>query len=63
MNLELVVERVRAEFNEMPGLTLTMQQASRFFGLDQDITKSVMEKLVGSAYLRWTQNGAVTRIA
>ena len=36
MTVENVAERIRAEFEEMPGLVLTMPQASRFFGLDQD---------------------------
>jgi len=63
MNVENVVERIRAEFEEMPGLVLTMPQASRFFGLDQDVTRSVMERLVSSAYLQWTRGGAVVRTA
>ena len=61
MNVENVVERIRAEFEEMPGLILTMPQASRFFGIDQDLTRSVMDQLVSSAYLRWTRGGAVAR--
>ena len=61
MNVENVVERIRAEFEEMPGLILTMPQASRFFGIDKDLTRSVMDQLVSSAYLRWTRSGAITR--
>ena len=61
MDVENVVERIRAEFEEMPGLILTMPQASRFFGIDQDLTRSVMDRLVSSAYLRWTSGGAVAR--
>ena len=61
MDVENVVERIRAEFEEMPGLVLTMPQASRFFGIDQDLTRSVMDRLVSSAYLRWTRSGAVAR--
>ena len=34
MNVEAVAQRVRAEFEEMPGMTLTVPQASRLFGLD-----------------------------
>ena len=61
MNVERVVERIRAEFEEMPGLVLTMPQASRFFGIDQDLTRSVMDRLVSSAYLRWTRTGSIAR--
>jgi hypothetical protein len=63
MNVDSVVERIRAEFEEMPGLILTMPQAARFFGIDQDVTRSVMDRLVSSAYLRWTRGGALARTA
>jgi hypothetical protein len=58
---ESVVDRVRAEFEEMPGMTLTMPQASRLFGLERDVCRTIVDKLVQSSYLRWTQTGAVTR--
>jgi hypothetical protein len=61
MNVEKIAERIRAEFDEMPGLVLTMPQASRFFGLDHDVTRSVIDRLVGSAYLRKTTDGSVVR--
>jgi len=61
MNVEKLAERIRAEFEEMPGLVLTLQQASRFFGLEHEVTRSVMERLVGNAYLRWTSGGALAR--
>jgi hypothetical protein len=63
MNVEKLAERIRAEFDEMPGLVLTLTQASRFFGLDHEMTCSVMERLVGTAYLRWTSGGALARAA
>src|SRR5436190_15908007 len=46
MNVDAVANRVRAEFVEMPGLTLTVGQASRLFGLDQDICRQVVDRLV-----------------
>lgn len=61
MNVEVVADRVRAEFEEMPGMTLTVPQASRLFGLEQDECQRIVERLVSSAYLRWTQAGAFTR--
>ncbi|MGE3959162.1 MAG: hypothetical protein AB7H96_20780 [Vicinamibacterales bacterium] len=61
MNVENVTERIRAEFEEMPGLALTMPQASRFFGLDREMTQSVIERLVGSAYLKKTSDGSLVR--
>jgi hypothetical protein len=61
MNVEVVAERVRAEFEEMPGMTLTMPQASRLFGLEHEFCKTIVERLVTTSYLRWTHSGAVTR--
>lgn len=61
MNVDTVVERVRAEFDEMPGMTLTMLQASKLFGLNEELCRSVVEQLVSAEYLRKTESGAVTR--
>ena len=61
MDVELMAKRVRAEFEEMPGMTLTMPQASRLFGIEREICKTVVEQLVTTAYLKWTSSGAVTR--
>jgi hypothetical protein len=35
----------------MPGLTLTVRQASRLFGLEQDVCRQVVERLVHSDFL------------
>ena len=59
MNVEAVARRVLAEFEEMPGLTLTLRQAARLFGLDQHTCRVVLDTLVDSAYLRETSAGAV----
>ena len=61
MNVDVMAERVRAEFEEMPGMTLTVRQASRLFGLDDNICRTIVERLVGNAYLRQTPTGAFTR--
>jgi DNA-binding IclR family transcriptional regulator len=60
MNVEAVARRVLAEFEEMPGLTLTLGQAARLFGLDQQTCRIVLDSLVDSAYLRENSAGAVT---
>jgi len=56
-----LVERVRSEFLEMPGLRLTIRQASRLWGLDQAACSQIVDILVGTAFLRWTAGGAITR--
>jgi hypothetical protein len=61
MNMETVARRVLAEFDEMPGMALTLRQAARLFGLDPDLCRVVLDALVDSAYLRQTNGGAVMR--
>jgi hypothetical protein len=55
--------RIRAEFLEMPGLRLTVTQASRLWGLDEGACRRVIDVLIGSSFLRWTADGAVARVA
>jgi hypothetical protein len=62
MNVDYAAARVRAEFEEMPGMTLTLPQAERLFGLDQDLLRAIVERLVRASYLRQTDSGAFTRL-
>jgi hypothetical protein len=57
-----LVGRIRAEFLEMPGLRLTLAQASRLWGLDEGACRNVIEVLVGSSFLRWTSGGLLARV-
>ena len=59
MNFETVSNRVLAEFAEMPGMALTVRQASRLFGIDQESCRVVIDTLVDSAYLRHTSAGRI----
>jgi hypothetical protein len=61
MDLEMIARRVRAEFREMPGLRLTPAQARRLWGLEVEMCHAVIEALVASEFLRWTNAGSVTR--
>lgn len=63
MNVEHAAARVRAEFEEMPGMTLTLPQAERLFGLDQRLLQTIIERLVLTSYLRRMDNGAFARLA
>jgi len=63
MESATLVDRVRGEFIEMPGLQLTMQQASRLWGLDLPACRYVIDVLVDSAFLRWTEGGKIVRAA
>jgi len=57
-----VVERVRGEFMEMPGLRLTVSQAARLWSLDAPICRHVIDTLVKLDFLRWTTTGTIARI-
>jgi hypothetical protein len=62
MDLDVVTRRVREEFREMPGLHLTPAQATRLWGLEQEVCRQVIDSLIAAAYLRWTTAGAITRM-
>jgi hypothetical protein len=61
MHARALVDRVRGEFNEMPGLQLTLPQAARLLGLEQDACRDVIETLVASSFLRRTSAGMIVR--
>jgi hypothetical protein len=56
-----LVNRVRAEFIEMPGLRLTIRQATKLLGIEQALCQSVVDALVASAFLRRTPGGTFVR--
>ena len=62
MLMNELVGRIRAEFLEMPGLRLTLTQASRLWGLDEGACRRVIDVLVGSSFLRWTPGGTLARV-
>jgi hypothetical protein len=62
VELQTLVDRVRAEFNEMPGLRLTPTQAARLLGLEPRTCAEVIDRLVEASFLRWSA-GAVVRQA
>ena len=45
-------ERVRSEYLEMPGLTLTRAQMCRFWRFDASLCDAVLDRLVASGFLR-----------
>jgi hypothetical protein len=61
MTFAAVVDRVRAEFVEMPGMQLTLAQATRLWNLGADDCRSVIDALVDSGFLRWTAQRTVVR--
>jgi hypothetical protein len=57
-----LIGRIRAEFLEMPGLRLSVAQASRLWGLDESACRHVIDVLVGSSFLKWTPGGLLIRV-
>ena len=55
------LERIRAEFLEMPGLRLTAAQVERFCGVDPATCKSVLDALVDAEFLRIGSDGTYAR--
>jgi hypothetical protein len=56
------LERVRAEFLEMPGLRLTAAQVERLCGIEQTTCKAVLGALVDARFLRVSANGIYSRL-
>lgn len=55
------LQRVRSEFLEMPGLSLTLRQAARLCGLNERQTASVLNELVEAGFLVRTARGSYRR--
>jgi hypothetical protein len=54
--------RIEAEYREMPGLSLTVSQAQRLWGLDRSTCALVLVTLVERRVLRQTPNGRFVRV-
>ena len=57
----LIGERVRGEFREMPGLTLTLAQAVKLWSLDVATCTDVLTCLVTDGFLCRRADGAFCR--
>lgn len=60
--IELLLYRVRGEFLEMPGLRLTIEQATRLWHMDAATCASVLMQLVSDRFLTRTRHGAYVRL-
>jgi hypothetical protein len=61
MSFATVVDRVRADFMEMPGLELTIPQAVRLWTIGVDDCRFVIDTLVDLGFLKWTSRRTVVR--
>ena len=60
-SIATLIDRVRAEFVEMPGLELTLPQAARLWNLTLDDSRSIVDVLTTPGFLRWTASRTVVR--
>lgn len=57
----MLVDRLRGEYEDMPGLSLTLEQAARLFGLGRAATEVVLDRLLREGFLRRTEGGQFIR--
>ena len=56
-----VLNRVRSEYIEMPGLTLKSEQVQRLCGIDHTVCKVVLDALVDAGFLTLRNDGSYLR--
>jgi len=59
--LSALLDRVRAEYREMPGLSLTKPQATRLFGVAPSVCGAALRALVMEDFLFRTGEGVFVR--
>jgi DNA-binding IclR family transcriptional regulator len=56
------LERIRAEYLEMPGLNLTLSQVQRLCGVDRAPCEAVLDALVEAKFLHVRPDGTYVRL-
>lgn len=51
------LNRIRAEYREMPGLSLTQAQMQRLWGFEPHVCEALVDSLVSAQILRRTARG------
>jgi hypothetical protein len=59
---EQMLQRIRGEFLEMPGLQLTCQQARRLWALDERGCRELLDRLVEEKFLWRNAQGEYSRV-
>jgi len=60
---DALLNRIRGEFLEMPGLRLTCEQAQRLYGLDRALCQRALDWLVDAGFLCVMANRTYARIS
>ncbi len=61
MTIAHTAQRIQGEYREMPGLSLTADQARRLWGLDENACRAILDALVDVQFLRRTAKGSYVR--
>ena len=56
-----ILQRIRAEYTEMPGLILRPEQVQRLCGVDRAVCEAALAMLVESGFLSMRADGAYGR--
>ncbi len=62
-NLTGLMQRVRSEFLEMPGLCLTSAQAARLWAVDSKTSTWLLDGLATAGFLSRNRDGAYQRVS
>jgi hypothetical protein len=57
------LERIRAEYLEMPGMRLKLEQVQRLCGIERSICEMVLDSLVEAKFLFVKSDGCYARLA
>jgi hypothetical protein len=60
---EHLLNRIRSEFLEMPGLRLTLQQTQRLCGIERAMCQWTLDTLLDTKFLCITRGGAYARLS
>jgi hypothetical protein len=60
--IRTLMDRVQAEYEEMPGLSVTLPQAQRLWAVDRAICEEVFSRLTDRGVLRMTSKGRFVRM-
>ncbi|MBI4485876.1 MAG: hypothetical protein HY655_07690 [Acidobacteria bacterium] len=59
---DMTLTRIRAEYLEMPGLRLTLEQAQRLCGVERTVCKQILDALVEGGFLYVKADGMYARL-
>ena len=57
MDTDALVTRIKSEFNESPGMCLTLRQGARLWGIAPEECAKVVDRLVAEDFLRFRAEG------